>query len=451
MDAVTRRVERWLWPYGTRSPAPVPYSRVAARFGYALTRDLWNGDLSLRAMSLVYTTMLAIVPLLAFAFSVLKGLGFHRDLAPLLQGFLAPLGPRAAEITERVVGFVDNVSSSALASISIAILLFSALSMAQKVESSFNFVWRVDRPRSFARRFSEYLSVMLVGPLLMSVAMGFIAALSSTAAMSRLSQTPIIGAWIGGLSSLLPYLLVIASFSFLYVFVPNTRVRFVPAAIGGVFAGMLWAGGGSLFASFVISVSRAEAIYSGFAIVIVAMAWLYLSWLILLLGAQLAFYVQNTDYLPLGQRATATSNALRERLALAVMLLVGRDFETPGHGWRIESLAARIRVPRHLLEPVVATLTAAGLLTRTHEQRLIPARDPRRIAVIDLLAAVRDGEPGAHPDEDWSPAVNDIAAGIETAIRRSLGSQTLADLVDADARDPGTSGTGPATDTASNA
>lgn len=435
MELVTRRVERWLWPYGTRSSAPVPFARIAARFAYALIRDLWNGDLSLRAMSLVYTTILSVVPLLAFAFSVLKGLGFHRDLAPLLQGFLSPLGPRAGELTERIVVFVDNVSSSTLASISIVILLFSALSMAQKVEGSFNFVWRVDRPRSFARRFSEYLSVMLVGPLLMSVAMGFIATLASRAATSRLSEVPILGAWIDTLSGFLPYLLVIGSFTFLYVFVPNTRVRFVPAALGGVFAGVLWAGGGSLFTSFVVSVSRAEAIYSGFAIVIVAMAWLYLSWLILLLGAQLAFYVQNSDYLPLGQRAAATSSALRERLALATMLLVGRDFEAPGHGWRIESLAAHIRVPRNLLDPVVAALSAASLLTRTHEQRLIPARDPRRIAVVDVVAAIRNGEPSGHAlDEDWGPTVAEIADGIEDAIRRSLGERTLADLVDAEDR-----------------
>lgn len=432
MEAVTRRIEQWLWPHGTRSAVPAPASIVAARFAYALLRDLSHGDLSLRAMSLVYTTMLAVVPLLAFGFALMKGLGLHRDLAPVLEGYLAPLGPRASEITDHVIGFVDNVSGSTLASVSVAILLFSALSMAQKVESSFNFVWRVDRPRSFARRFSEYLSVMLVGPLLMSVAMGFIATLASTAARTRIGRIEIVGAWLTAFSGLVPYLLVIASFSFLYVFVPNTRVRLVPAVIGGAFAGVLWAGGGSLLASFVLSVSRTEAIYSGFAIVIVAMAWLYLSWLILLLGAQLAFYVQNQDYLPLGARTARPSNALRERLALSVMLLVGRDFERPGHGWRIESLAANIRVPRHLLEPVVSALTEAGLLTRTNEQRLIPARDPRGIGLVDVLAVVRNGERSPPAHEDWSATVDAIAADVERAIGDSLGDRTLADIVDAE-------------------
>src|SRR5688572_21504132 len=126
MEFITRPIERRLWPKG-HNLAPASPVLVAARFAYALVRDLTHGDLSLRAMSLVYTTMLAIVPLLAFAFAVLKGLGFHRDLEPLLQRFLAPLGPQAAELSARVVGFVDNVSGLALGSISIAILLYTAL------------------------------------------------------------------------------------------------------------------------------------------------------------------------------------------------------------------------------------------------------------------------------------------------------------------------------------
>jgi membrane protein len=434
VEIIARPVERWLWPDHGYRATPAPRWLVTARYGYALLRDLWHGDLNLRAMSLVYTTMLSIVPLLAFAFAVVKGLGFHRNLEPLLQRFLAPLGPRGAEITERVIGFVDNISSSTLASISMLVLLFSALSMAQKVESSFNFVWRVDRPRSFARRFSEYLSVMLVGPLLMSVLMGFIATLASATLMSQLGRLGPIGGWIAGLSSLAPYVVAITAFSFLYVFVPNTRVRLVPALIGGVFAGVVWVGGGSLFARFVVSVSRAEAIYSGFAIVLVAMAWLYLSWLVLLLGAQLAFYVQNPHYLRLGPRAPSTSNATRERLALSTMLLVGRDFDEPGHGWRIESLAASLRVPRHLLEPVATALIAAGLLTRTTEQRLIPARDLRRIEIAAILAAVRGGKHDAYGESDaeWNPTVNAIAESVEHAIREALGGRTLADIVAAD-------------------
>jgi membrane protein len=254
--------------------------------------------------------------------------------------------------------------------------------------------------------------------------------------MARLREIGVIGEMFDVFSRFTPYALIIASFSFLYVFVPNTRVRLVPALIGGVFAGILWAGGGSVFASFIVSMSRYEAIYAGFAIVIVAMIWLYLSWLILLLGAQLAFYVQHPEYLPLGQRSLTSSNTARERLALSTMLLVGRDFDKPGHGWRIEGVASQLRVPRHLLEPVVGALMAASLLMRTNENRLIPGRDLRRIAVVDILAAVRSGTPELHheADDPWNPTVAAVADDIEAAIRRTLGERTLADLVDADAR-----------------
>jgi membrane protein len=434
VELLIEQLERWLWP-SPASQAPVPRWLQVARHAFALLRDFLRGDLSLRAMTLGYTTMLTIVPLLAFAFAVLKGLGLHRELEPLLLNFLMPLGPRGPELTQRVVEFVDNVSGSALASVSIVVLLFSALSMAQKVESSLNFVWRVDRPRSFARRFTEYLSFMFVGPLLMTVAMGIIAALASASATSFLRTVEPFGFLLARLSALAPYAMVIAGFTFLYMFVPNTRVRLVPALIGGAFAGIVWAGSGSLFTSFVVSMSRTEAIYSGFAIVIVAMLWLHLSWLVLLLGAQLAFYAQNPDYLRLGQRTESLANAVRERLALSAMLLVGRDFTTPGHGWRLGSLAAEIRVPRHLLDPVLISLTNAGLLTQTSEHRLIPAKDPRHIEVSAILNAVRIAQSDRHGvSDDWNPTVGALADGVDRAVHDFLGGQTLADFVDADAQ-----------------
>jgi membrane protein len=401
---------------------------------YGLLRDLVAGELSLRAMSLVYSTMLAIAPLLAFSFSVAKGLGLHRQLEPLLLNFLDPIGPRAGEVTASIVGFVDNINSSALASLSIGLLLLSALSMAQKVEGSFNFVWRVDRPRSFARRFTEYLSVMFVGPVLMSVTMGLIAALSNAALVERLRGMEPIGAWIANVSDLMPYTLIIAAFSFLYVFIPNAKVRLRPALAGGLFAGITWAASGQVFAGIVVTASRWEAIYSGFAIVILVMIWMYVSWLILLLGAQLAFYLQNPEYLRLGQRTVTMANGLRERLALSTMLMVGRDFDAPAHGWRPESLAARIRVPKTHLEPIVAALRESGLLTETTDLRLIPGRDPRRISLLEILNTVRSwsSDKAADNEHDWDPTVASLAERIDDSIAGAVENRTLADLIDQD-------------------
>jgi membrane protein len=243
-----------------------------------------------------------------------------------------------------------------------------------------------------------------------------------------------IGTWLVSLSSLTPYLLVIAGFSVLYVLIPNTRVHVKPAVIGGVFAGVLWAGSGNLFTGFVVSVSRMEGIYSGFAIVLVAMIWLHLSWLILLLGAQLAFYLQNPEYLRLGKRTESMSNGLRERLALSTMLLVGHDFDKPGHGWRTESLAAKMRIQRHLLEPVIASLMHADLLTRTADHRLMPARDPRRIALAEIFDAVRNPDRDSSHDNEWNDTVRVLSETVDAAIRAACRDRTLADIVDADTR-----------------
>jgi membrane protein len=436
MERLRRKFLRWLWRSESRS-RPELFAVVSTRFAVALGRDLKNGELSLRAMSLVYTTMLAIVPLLFFSFSVLKGLGFHRQLEPMLLNFLAPLGPRGEELNDTIMSFVDNVSGTALASVSLALLLYTALSMAQKVEESLNFVWQVDRSRSLARRFSEYLTVMLVGPLLMSVAMGITAAVSSTAVMAGLRATEPFGSVLATLSTVTPYALVVLAFAFLYKIVPNTHVRLAAALAGGLLAGILWAGGGRLFAQFVVTATRTEAIYSGFAIVIVAMLWLYLSWLILLIGAQLAFYVQNPDYLRLGRRSPRTSNTLRERLALNIMLLIGRDFDEAGPGWRGDRLSSRLGVPRHVLEPVIAALMSTGLLTTTREGRLLPARDLRRISLLDVLAAVRSTatDNAVYRGRRWNTAVMELSDRLDDAIASELGNATLADLVERDERE----------------
>ena len=293
MDFVLDPIERRLWPRSREGDARVPRWLSVARYAFALLRDFMRGELNLRATSLVYTTMVAIVPLLALSFSAMRALGLHRSLEPLIMSVLAPIGPRAGELTERIMQSIDNVHDSALASVSVVLLIVSALSMAQKVETSFNFVWRVDRPRSWVRRLSEYLGIMVIGPALMSLAIGFTASLRSDAMMDRVAQLGPLGSWLAASSGLAPYLLVSATFILLYVYVPNTRVRLKPAVLAGVLAGAAWAAMGSLFTSFVVNVTRNEAIYSGFAIVLAAMIWLQLSWLILLLGAQLAFYVQN--------------------------------------------------------------------------------------------------------------------------------------------------------------
>lgn len=425
------RLERWLFePPDSLIGTPLWVLVRILRYPYALVRDILGGDLTLRAMSLVYTTLLSIVPLIALSFSVLKGLGYHRELEPVLYSFLEPLGDRASELTAQVIGFVDNVRGGVLGSIGLVFLLYTVISMIQKVEESFNFVWRVEQPRSFGRRFSEYLSVMVIGPAVIVAALGVIATLANTTALQAISQHEPFGTIAVALGRLLPYLLVTGVFTFMYAFVPNTKVRLHAALVGGIFAGVAWAAGGVVFASFISGSTRTMVIYAGFAIVIVALIWIYISWLILLIGAQLAFYVQNPQYLRPGRGEIRLSSSLRERVALSIMYLIVGDYQDAQRRWSINRLAEHLGLPGAALGPIVTALEQADLLLLAEDDTWVPARDPDSIELVDVLKAVRHDAAGPPLGRvrDITP-VFDIANKAETAMRDSLKGRTVKDLV----------------------
>ncbi len=201
----------------------------------------------------------------------------------------------AARLRRGVVGIVG-----------VTFLVWSLIGTIQKVEDSFNYVWRVPQARSLGRRLAEFLSLLVVGPVLVG---GFIA-LSHTAFIAGPVQLASSLTLVKRLLSLglhlAPYLMVTTLFTFLYMFIPNTRVRFTPALIGALVAGVLWAAVGSIFTRFVEYSARLTLVYAGFAAVIAVVTWTYFGWLILLSGAQLSFYIQNPSYLRFGMRAAET-------------------------------------------------------------------------------------------------------------------------------------------------
>lgn len=425
------RLEHWLFePPESIIGRPLWKLTRILRYPYALIRDITRGELTLRAMSLVYTTLLSIVPIIALSFSVLKGLGYHRELEPVLYSFLEPLGDRAYEITQQVMGFVENVRGGVLGSIGLIFLLYTLISTVQKVEESFNFVWRVEQPRSFGRRFSEYLSVMVLGPTVIVAALGLMATLGSSSFVETLSHYQPFDTLLLILGRITPYLLVSGVFTFMYAFVPNTKVRLRAALIGGVAGGAAWAFSGMVITQFVSKASTTILIYAGFAIVIVALMWLYVSWLILLLGAQLAFYVQNPQYLRPGRGEINLNSSMRERVALSIMYLIVSDYRTAQHRWTANRLAEHLDLPGAALTPIMDALEHRKLLLVAEDDSWVPARDPHTIELNDVLDAVRNdtGGPRLSKCRDIAPAV-EAARVAEQALQNSLKGKTVAELV----------------------
>jgi membrane protein len=400
------------------------------RYPAALIRDWLGGDISVRAMSLAYTTLLSLVPLMVFSFAILKGLGARGDLRFIVQEFFRPVGSAATQLTESVMQFVANMRGELLGSIGLAFLVYTVITTIQKVETSFNFVWRVGRPRSFGRRFTEYLSVMILGPILLAVAIGLLGTAEHSPFAQRLQAVAPFGVILGVLGQIAPYVIVTVVFTFMYSFIPNTQVQFRAALIGGVTAGIMWALVGKAFTAVILYSSQLVAVYTGFAIVLTTLIWVYLSWLILLIGAQLAFYVQFPQYLRHGQKAIELTASDREQAGLSIMYLIGRDYGKGKRYWDTVRLAAELDVPGIALVPVLARLERAGLIVATEKELFVPGREPEGILLADIVDAVRTLQVGRLTIEVHAAASADqVMRELEAAVRERLGTRSLKDLI----------------------
>ncbi|MCF7982400.1 MAG: YihY family inner membrane protein, partial [Pseudomonadales bacterium] len=242
---------------------------------FAVARDMTAGQLTLRAMSLVYTTLLSLVPLLAVSFSVLKAFGVHNQIEPLLLNLLAPLGDQGVQITTSIIGFVENMKVGVLGSLGVALLFYTVIALMQKIEAAFNHTWRVSHTRPMSQRFSDYLSVLMIGPVLVISALGLTSTMLNTSVVQWIAAIEPFGSFIEAATKLIPYILIICAFIFIYTFIPNTKVKLKPAFVGALVAGVLWQTAGWGFATFVATSAKTAAIYSAFATLIFFLIWLH--------------------------------------------------------------------------------------------------------------------------------------------------------------------------------
>lgn len=432
-------VKSFVWDDDLRELAGLRRAVVfVLRVVHMLLRELMGGQLNLRAMSLVYTTLLSVVPLLAVSFSVLKGFGYHQQLEHyLFDIMLEPLGPSGAEVTATIMGFVENVKVGMLGSVGFALLIYTVIALVQKIEAAFNFVWQIERLRPMAQRFSNYLSVITIGPVLIFSAVGFTAAILETGLLQRLASIGLFGTLFYWLSQLVPYVLVCLAFTFIYILMPNTRVQFRAALVGGVLAGVLWKITGWGFAAFIASSAKYAAIYSSFAILILLLIWMYLSWLILLVGSQIAYFVQNPKFMTLHRVQFVLSSRLREQLALQLMYLVGYHHLHGLPPWRLEQLIGHLGLPDEPVSRILQVLVDTGYLIEIQEEEstvYLPQHDLETVQLADLIDAVRSAGESRFlsvaqlvTDE----AVTGVMATLGESLHAGLQQRTLRDLVGA--------------------
>ena len=404
------------------------------RLLFVMARELSRGQLNLRAMSLVYTTLLSLVPLLAVSFSVLKAFGVHNQIEPLMLNLVAPLGEQGHEIVSNILGFVDNMRVGVLGAVGLGLLIYTVISLIQKIEETFNYVWQSKGSRSFARRFSDYLSVILIGPVLVFTALGVTASMMNSQLVVSVMAIEPFGSMILLLSKLVPFFLIIGAFTFVYMFVPNTRVKLPAAFVGALVGGALWQFSGMAFANFAAGSTRYAAIYSGFAILILFMIWLYLSWLILLIGAQVAFFAQHPEQIRLDNRRVALRGRFMEELAMMVLYRIASRFVHEGPPCTLDCLSQELDVPGERIAELLVLLQERGLVMEAGGESpvYLLLHDPATLSIPHLLNTLRlPDEEQAIMEQNLRVAlpVNKVFEQIDVAVSASLQDFSLRDLV----------------------
>jgi membrane protein len=406
----------------------------AAQIVWVVVRDLIDGRLSLRAMSLVYTTLLSLVPTIAIAFAIFRAFGYAAYVRDFLSQFLGPLGEQGAEITTRLMEFVERVNANVLGTVGFAFLIYTVISMIKKIEAAFNDIWRVEANRSLTRQVTEIVSMSVLGPLVLVTFLGIMAGALSNAYVGTLVDFAPIKFLISQMSKLVPYAILIAVFTLLYVMMPNTRVKLSAAFVGATVAGIAWGITGWAFATFVVRSAQYVAVYSAFASLVVFMIWLYAAWLILLIGCSISFYFQKRKHLSPSIGLAHLTPRQQQHMAVKALVLIHEAFESGGDAWSDETLARRLRLPDEAMTEIEKALIAGGFIARSDGQlpRLVPVRPARLVSVGDIVDTLRESHNrGSVIDNTLGPlpAVDDFFAKLDAAEGDLLGGTTIAMLM----------------------
>lgn len=353
-----------------------------------VVRGFIHDQCLLRAAALTYTTMLALVPMLAFMFAFLKGLGVQNLLETVLVDKL-PVG--SEETVRMIIDFVNNIKVGTLGAIGLGSLLLTTLLQLGAVEHSLNAIWGVQEGRTLLRKLTDYISVMVIAPVALLVAVTTTAALRNQALVATLMEHRLVGDAMLLLFTSLPYVAVWIALTFVYVYMPNVQVKIVPALIGGIIGGTLWQFAQWAYIEFQVGMTRYNAIYGVFAQLPLLMFWLYISWIIVLLGAELSFACQNAATYSLERLTPFTSFHVKEWLATAVSFSLAQAF-TRGNGpWSALTFAHQNRIPIRLLREILSFMVDERLVVEAAgaPEHYVPGLDPATVTPWHILYALR--------------------------------------------------------------
>ncbi len=408
------------------------FCKIYGPFRYTASSFIENKCLSM-ASSLSYTTVLSFVPFLAVAFSITKGLGMYNG--PKVRELLLEVAAGRQEVVDGILEYIGNTNVQALGVIGTALLLLTAVSLIGTIESAFNAIWKVKKKRAFLTKFTNYLTLIFVCPVLVFTAMSATATAESNAAVQWMLSISIVSHIYAFILGVLPYIVVWAAFFLVYKFLPNTSVRNINAAVGAVTAGSLWQITQWYYIKYQVGVAKYNAIYGGFSQIPILLFWLYISWVIVLLGAQIAHATQYYGQYLKELAAQNLSAHDKEKLTLLILLVLAKCMEERLPPESAERIARRFRAPVKLVKAILGVLcemsVAAAVVDGERAPAYLPATPPDILRLDEVLDAVNAcrGEDIAPAFENDYPFINDLHREFLDAPDLS-GRTTLRDLYD---------------------
>lgn len=391
ISGLLRGLEREIWADDPHAPTLLRAMRSTLQLIALTLRGFRNDQLLLRASALTYVTALAIIPILGVVIAILGVVGGDETIVNFAIEQLTTVAP---EVRETVRGYVASLDFSSFGRIGGAVVFGTSIFALRHLESTLNEIWGVARSRSWARRFSDYLAVMVVAPISIGVAVSLATTLQSEPMVARLLENPTFARVYGLGLSQVPLLVLFLGFTFLYWFFPNTKVQVRSAALGGLVAAVLFSASRAIYVDFQVGAATYQAVFGAMSAVPLILAWLYVCWAVVLLGAEVAFATQNLPYARREMRSGEATPAMREAIAVELAVEIVRNFRHQQAPPTAEELADRLDEPVRLIRQLVDSLERAdlvrGVLSRDDEEiAFVPARPIRELTMGAVLRAIR--------------------------------------------------------------
>lgn len=360
---------------------------------YMAVRGFTSLNLSARASALAYTTVLSIVPLLAVIVGVAKGFGFQQTVYDSLTTYM----PSQADQMSRIFQFVDNylsqVQGGLFLGVGMIFLLYTVFLLLSNIESTFNYIWETPRNRPLKRKVVDYLAVLLIMPVLITLSSG-LTLMMTTIKNSFIADYEIFTPVWEMLFMILPYVFIIFLFTGMFIWMPVVKVKFVPALISGTIAGVSFQVFQALYMSGLFWISKYNAIYGGFAAFPLLLLWIQLAWIIVLFSVRLCFSIQNVHMFAYEKESHQISRRYKDFLSIVIMAHIVQRFTNEPHErpHTVHSLCDECRLPISVTSKILQRIKQLDLIVEVHieeedqEEFYYPAVDPDILSVGYLIS-----------------------------------------------------------------